>query len=105
MRRGIAAIEMAEAQVVDFGLDGFGAGGVDGFSQLLDKQLDEFGASALEVFAEGLGRDLGVGDLAELGGDLFDRGFGEIASQLQDGGVSVLGGLSLIGLEAVTRRG
>ena len=73
---------------------------MDGFSQLLDKEVDEFGTGALEVFSEGLGRDLGVGDLAELGGDFIDRGFGKIAAQLQDGGVAVFGGLSLIGFES-----
>ncbi len=83
---------MAQAEVVDFGLDRFGAGGVDGFSQLLDEELDEFGTSALEVLSEGLGRHLGVGDFAELGGDLLDRGLGKVAPQLQDGGVAILGG-------------
>ena len=50
--RGVAAIEMSQAQVEDLRLDRFGAGGVDGLAQLLDQQLDELGASALEVLSE-----------------------------------------------------
>ena len=96
---------MAEAEVEDFGLDVLGAGRVDGFSQLLDKQLDEFGAGALEVLPKGLGRDLGAGDFAELGGDLLDRGLGEVAPQLQDGGVAILGGLTPDRFRGATRRG
>jgi hypothetical protein len=97
--RAIAAVEMAQAELEDFFFDGLGGARVDGFSQLLDKQVDEFGASALEVFAEGFRGDLGVGNFAQFSGDFFDGGFGEVATQLQDGGVAVFGGLSLIGFE------
>ena len=45
------------------------------------------------------GVDLGAGDFAELHGDLLDRRLGEVAPELQHGGVAVLGCRRLVGLQ------
>lgn len=71
---------------------------MDGFSQLLNEELDELGPSTLEVLAKCL-RRLVASSFAELGRDLVDRGFGKVSSELENGGVSILGRGSLIGFE------
>ena len=51
------------------------------------------------VLRNASGRTVRAGDLAELLGDLLDRGLGMIAAELEDGGVAVLGRRRLVGLE------
>jgi hypothetical protein len=71
---------MAQAEIEDFGLDIFGGRRVNGLAQFLHQELDKFGASTLKVFAKGLGSDLSLDDLAELGGDVVYRSLGIISA-------------------------
>ncbi len=92
----VPAIKVSQAEVENLRLDIFIARRVDGFSQLLDKKVDEFGSRALEIFAKRLRGDWGSHDFAQLRGDLVDRCLGVVSPQLEDRGVTVLGGGRLV---------
>ena len=64
---------MPQSQVKYFGLDVFGAGRVDGFSQLLHQKVDELRPGSLEIFAERLGAYGRSQHLTEFRGDEIEH--------------------------------
>ena len=70
---GISAVERAESEVEDFGLDVLGFGGVDRFAEFLDQQFQEFRPGALQYFAKRLGPDWRIDLIPELGREYVDR--------------------------------
>src|SRR5947209_6103085 len=94
---GVAAIEMAEAQVEDLGLDILGFGGMDRLAQFLDEELEELGACTLQRLSERLGGYCTPDLLAELGGQVFDGRLGMAAPELKDRVIAVLGRVDLVG--------
>src|SRR4051812_30644672 len=98
VRLRTAAIEVSQAEGLDLILNIVVGGGMDGLAKFLDEQFEELGPGPLERLPEGLGGDLGAGLLTEPEGDLLDRFLGVVASEVEDRGVSVLGGLGLVGL-------